>query len=141
LKIAFAFRSRPFGNSLNFDRVHIYLAISYYYSKVFNFRLIKFTFFWFEIKFVFSKVFHHLSNMMSIEILVEDEDIIKVYENMSLRDLDMKDVVHHHLEGSRGIGKSEKHGKGFEKAIMIHLKGSFEFVSFFNMNIVFPLNV
>ena len=116
MKVTFAFRSRPFRNSLNFDRVHAYFAISNYYSKIFNFRLVEFTFFWFEIEFVFSKMFHDLSNMfvMSIKILVENKDIIEIDENVSLRNLDMEDVVHHCLEGSRGIGKSKKHDEGFE---------------------------
>src|SRR5215510_15667305 len=106
----FALGSGLFRNSLNLDWVHMYFAISYYHSKVFNLRLIEFTFLGFKVEFVFSKMFHHLSNMsmMSIKISVKYENVIEVYEDMSLRDFDMEDVVHHRLEGSRGIGKSEK---------------------------------
>src|SRR5262245_35897754 len=121
----------------------MYFAISYYYSKVFDLGLIEFTFLGFEIEFVFSKMFHHLSNvfMMSIKISVEYENVIKVYEDMSLRDFNMEDIIHHCLEGSRGIGESEKHDKWFKKA-SICSEGSFEFVSIFDANVIVPpLNI
>jgi len=99
----FAFWGWPFRNSLNFNGIHLDLSIPYNDSKVFNLRLVKFTLLWFEVKFVFAKSFHYLVDMfmMSIEVVVENEDIIKVDKNMSLRDFDMEDVVHHSLEGSR----------------------------------------
>jgi len=75
--------------------------------------------------------------MMSIKIPVEYENVIKVYEDMSLRDFDVEDVVHHCLEGSRGIGKSKKHDKRFKEALICS-EGSFEFISFFDTNIIVP---
>ena len=61
-------------------------------------------------------LFHYFANMLvvCVEVLVKDEDIVEVDEDVSLRNFDMEDIVHHRLESSRGIRKSKKHNQGFE---------------------------
>jgi hypothetical protein len=47
-----------------------------------------------------------------------DEDVIKVYHDVSRQDEVLEDVVHHHLEGCRGVGQAEVHHQGFKKALV-----------------------
>jgi hypothetical protein len=35
-----------------------------------------------------------------------DEDVIEVHHNVSQQDEDLKDVIHHHLEGGQRVGKA-----------------------------------
>src|SRR5713226_4113124 len=45
-----------------------------------------------------------------------DGQVIHIYGKPPLGDLLAKDHVHHHLEGSRGVGESEEHNRWFEEA-------------------------
>ena len=118
LNITFGRRGWPFSNSFDFNRVHSNLAISNDNSKIFDFGFIEFTFLRFEIEFVFSETFHNFMNMfvMLFEVVVEDKNIVKVNENMSLRDFNMENLVHHRLKCGRGIGKAKEHNEWFKES-------------------------
>ncbi len=64
-----------------------------------------------------------------------DGQVVHVHGEPTLGDLSAKDHVHHHLEGSRGVGQSEEHNRRFEEA----LRGEecrFPFVAFFDADVV-----
>ena len=56
-------------------------------------------------------MFHDLSNMlmMCVEVFVKYKNIVEVNENMSLVYLNMEYIIHHCLESSGGVRKSEEH--------------------------------
>jgi len=65
---------------------------------------------------------------MLLFCLCKDQNVIQVhYDNLFYYD-GSEDVVHHSLEGSRAVGYSKKHYKGFEEA-MIGVEGHFLFIS------------
>ena len=52
-----------------------------------------------------------------------------------------KDVIHHHLEGSWGVGETEEHDSWFEKAITC-FKFGLVFIALFDVNIdISPANI
>jgi hypothetical protein len=54
--------------------------------------------------------------MMRFEVRTEDKDIIKIDMDKAFIDLDSEDIIHHCLEGHRGVGKSKEHNERFIKA-------------------------
>src|SRR5260221_7620063 len=50
-------------------------------------------------------------------------------------------IVHHCLEGTRGVGQSEEHNCGFKQSVA-GFEGGFPLVTFFNTNIIVaPANI
>jgi len=79
--------------------------------------------------------------MMFLKGFWEDEDIINVYDDLSIVDLDSENLIHHGLEGSGWVRQTKEHDSGF-KETAIGPKGSFPFISFLYTNIVIsPSNV
>jgi len=54
--------------------------------------------------------------MMRFEVRTKDEDVVKVDMDESFVDLNSENVIHHSLEGCRGVGKSKEHNERFVKA-------------------------
>src|ERR1700689_2941272 len=69
------------------------------------------------------------------------QDVVEVYDHMSVVDHILIDVVHERLESGWGIAKAESHYCGFIKS-KGRLEGSFVFISFADSNIVVsPSNI
>ena len=47
------------------------------------------------------------------KIRVDNEDVIKVHYDIARQDEVLEDVIHHCLEGRRGVGQAEVHHQGF----------------------------
>src|ERR1700727_2391926 len=80
LNITFALWGWPIHYAFYFDKVHFDFVFQHNDSKVLHFKHVKLAFLRFEIKFVFSKAFEYLANMLvvCIKIFVEYENVIKV---------------------------------------------------------------
>ena len=63
------------------------------------------------------------------------QDVNHVNCQVALVDEILEDIIHHHLEGGWTVGKTKKHDKGFEKAL-IHPKGGFPLTSLLNSYVV-----
>src|ERR1700733_108125 len=69
--------------------------------------------------------------------LREDEDVIEIDAYHALVNEVLEDVIHHGLEGRRGVGESKEHHQWFEQA-MICAKCSLPFVALLHLHIVVP---
>ena len=77
--------------------------------------------------------FLHLDLVLHQVALGEDHDVVNVDNDHILHVC--KDLVHHCLEGSRGVAKSEEHDGGFEGSAMAYESG-LPFVPFLYTDIV-----
>src|SRR5258708_29409951 len=66
-----------------------------------------------------------------------DGEIVHINRHPLLSDFSTEDHIHHHLEGSGGIGQAEEHNRWFEEAFW-GKERCFPFVSFLDTNIVVP---
>jgi len=60
--------------------------------------------------------------------LCKDQNVVQVHYNNPFYYDSSEDVIHHSLEGSRAVGHSKKHYKGFKEAT-VGAKGCLPFVS------------
>ena len=60
--------------------------------------------------------------------LRKDQDVVQVHYDNPFRYDGSEDVVHHSLEGSRAVGHSKEHYKGFEE-VSVGTKGCFPLIS------------
>jgi len=65
---------------------------------------------------------------MLLFCLHKDQDVVQVYYDNSFHYDGSEDVIHHSLEGSRAVGHSEEHYKGFKEA-SVGVKGRFPLIS------------
>ena|SRR5258708_3146069 len=72
---------------------------------------------------------------LSQSLLRMDGEIVHVNGHPPLSNLSMEDHVHHHLEGSGGIGQPEEYDRWFEEAFWGE-ECHFPFVSLLNVNVV-----
>ena len=72
---------------------------------------------------------------MFLKIFSEDENVVHVHNELSLINEVLKNGVHHRLERSGRIGKTEKHDGRF-KAALIGSEGGFPFIFFFDSKII-----
>ena len=78
---------------------------------------------------------------MFLEILTDDEDVIKVDDNMSLTDKLSQDLIHHPLEGGGQVAETEEHDSGFKQA-PVGPGGGLPLVSFLDPHsVVSPLSI
>src|ERR1700733_4120431 len=71
----------------------------------------------------------------------EDQDIVEVHIYDAFSNQVLEDVIHHCLEGGRGIGQSKKHHQWLEKST-IHMKGCLPLITFFHTHIIVsPTNI
>ena len=71
----------------------------------------------------------------------EDQDIVEVHTYNTFSNQILEDVIHHHLEGGRGIGQSKKHHQGFEKSL-ICTKSCLPLITIFHTHIIVsPTNI
>ncbi|KIJ15052.1 hypothetical protein PAXINDRAFT_78198, partial [Paxillus involutus ATCC 200175] len=82
-------------------------------SQVFNFRHFEFTSLQFKVKFVLPEDLKYtLGDLtMFFERTGEDEDVIKIDEDLPFQNKIVEDVVHEVLEGSGGISETKEHNK------------------------------
>ena len=74
-------------------------------------------------------------SFMLLFCLCKDQNVVQVhYNNLFCYD-GSEDVVHHSLEGSRAVGHSEEHHKGFEEAT-IGTESRFPFISGLDVYII-----
>ena len=87
-------------------------------AEVLNRQLLKLTLVWLQVELVLSEALEDFSNdlLMMSEIQVHNEDVVKVHPDVAGQDEVLEDVIHHYLEGRRGIGQAKVHHQGFEKA-------------------------
>src|SRR5882724_8530947 len=84
---------------------------------------------------------HYNFVMLFLGLVAKDEDVVHVDSHYSLVDEFLEDVVHHHLECGGTVHEAEEHDQRFEKAL-VHPKGSFPLISFFDPNVVVsPMDV
>jgi hypothetical protein len=75
------------------------------------------------------------------KVSAEDQNIVKVDEDLSMRDFNRENVVHHRLKGGGGVGQSEEHNCWFIQAT-IGSKSRFVLIALADANIVVaPANV
>ena len=78
---------------------------------------------------------------MLLFCLHKDQDVVQVHYDNPFRYDGSEDVVHHSLEGSRAVGHSEEHYKGFEEA-SVSTKGCFPLISRLDVYIIeTPANI
>ena len=65
----------------------------------------------------------------------KDKDVIHVTDGTASVNQVLEDVIHHGLEGSRGVAEAEKHDKGFVESL-VRSEGCFVFVTLFDANII-----
>ena len=53
---------------------------------------------------------------MLLDIVRENEDVVQIHDDVPLVDQITQDLVHHALEGGRGVAETEKHDGWFEKS-------------------------
>ena len=71
----------------------------------------------------------------------EDQDVVEVHTYDTFLNQILEDVIHHCLEGGRGIGQSEKHHQGFEKS-PICTKSHLPLIVVFHTHIIVsPMNI
>ena len=71
---------------------------------------------------------------MGGQVVCEDEDIVHVNDDVSSENEVTKKVVHHVLEGGRGVGEPKKHKGRLEEAA-VRDEGSLPYVPFFHANV------
>ena len=72
---------------------------------------------------------------------MRNEDVVEVHHDVSRQDQILEDVVHHGLEGRRGVGHSEVHDQGFEEAL-VGLECDFPLITLLDVDVVkAPLNI
>jgi hypothetical protein len=76
-----------------------------------RYSIIELTLLWTEEEAVLSEPMEHLPDdfVMTDKVRMRDEDVIKVDHDISRQDEVLEDVVHHCLEGGRGVGKAKVH--------------------------------
>jgi 6-phosphogluconate dehydrogenase (decarboxylating) len=117
--------------------------LGYNNSKVINRGLVEKTFFWFEIEVETVEAGENFMGqaLKGREVRVKKEDIIQIYNEMSVINEVLKDVCHKGLKSSKGIAKAKGHNKGFKEA-KFTLKGGFPLITSFDLDIiVFSMNV
>ena len=106
-------------------------------AKVLDRELIKGAFFRFEVEVVSSKAGKDIVSQLveGGEVIMEDEDVVKVDNEVVLVNEVRKNRIHKGLEGGRRIAEAKGHDKGFEEA-----KGTFEgdlpLISMLDANVV-----
>src|SRR6266436_5953080 len=73
--------------------------------------------------------------IMLLHCLREDEDVIQVDTDYTLRDQILEYLVHHGLEGGRAVGEAEEHDQGFKKSSVCAECG-LPLITFLNADIV-----
>jgi hypothetical protein len=66
---------------------------------------------------------------------VEEQDVVKIYDKVTVVDQIRKNRVHKGLEGSRGVAETKGHDKRFKKAKGA-FNGGFPFITGFNADVV-----
>ena len=70
-----------------------------------------------------------------LQVICEDEDVIQVDDDVPLVDEVPEDVVHHPLNGQRGVAESKEHDRGFVQT-SIGPEGCLPLVTFCDANVV-----
>ena len=97
----------PVCYAFDFCWIHLYSSVFKDYSQEFNSLLIEDTFFWFKVEVVLLQFVKHSVYTLVMEFLVVFggyQDVIHIYDQPSFCDFFSKNHIHHHLEGSRGVG-------------------------------------
>jgi len=135
--------SWPFGDAVEFDRVHGELARFDDHSEVFYLICGKFALLKFEVQIEFS---HALEDMLGAFLLGsgvggEDEEVIHVDDEPSFCDHVPEGVIHESLESGRGVGEAEEHDSRFKETFMGD-EGGFPLMSIFDADVVVaPSNI
>ena len=137
-------RGGPFGDTLDFNRIHLDRTVANKDTKILHFALMKFTLLWLEEEVEFFQFVQNVVNtefMKDVIILCSDDHVIHVDPKPTLCNFLLEDVVHHSLKRGRGISQAEEHNRWFKEAFA-GFEGSLVFIAFFNVNVVVtPSNV
>ena len=75
--------------------------------------------------------------VMLFHCLCDDEDIIQVNTDHTLRYKVLEDVIHHCLEHGQAVGETTEHDQGFEEPT-VGAEYSLPFITFLDPDIVVP---
>ena len=129
-------RGRPFHNCFHLGIVHFDAIPVDEHSQILHLRFIKGAFLWACEQIVIAEPlenFLHLGLVLRQVALGEDHDVVNVDNDHVLHV--GEDLVHHGLEGGRGVAKSEEHDSWLKGSAMTY-KCSLPFISFLDTDVV-----
>ena len=139
-------RCWPVLDAHNLYWVHVSHPLFKDYPQVIDLRNMEKTLLQLEVQVMFSCQGEDVTHSCSVILVVGTSSngyVVHVNANGNIKELMLsydrvKDVIHHHLEGSGGVSETKKHDSWLVEAVT-HLEGSFVFVSFLDVNIVISL--
>ena len=131
-------RSRPFNNAFDFDRVHRDCSILDDKTEEFDFANHEVAFQGFDEEVVIAEYLKGFMDTVDVNrgiVVGCDKHVVHVNEQPAIGKLMDEQIVHHMLEGGRGIAETEEHYQRLEEPILRD-KGGQPFVSFGDSDIV-----
>ena len=129
--------------TLSLHQVHVNAPFRDDHAKVFSLCDFELALFQLEVQSVLSKDIQDLLYLFLVfcMILGKNENVIQVHQDLVGGNLILQNLVHHSLEGFRGVGEAKEHDEGFKESL-IHMEGRLELISFLDANIVIsPSNI
>lgn len=107
--------------------------------QVFDAGYLEKAFFWFKKQVVRAKAIENLDENVIVFFFsgCKHQDVVHVDDDMAAIDEVGKEVIHHCLEGGRGVSQSEEHDRRFEQPL-VSLECRLPFVTFFDTDVIVP---